>query len=129
MPQWFLVCVLVLLALFVANAIFKSRSLWFSARTEEFISLLPLLDRLADLDRSVGNEEIDMRPLAEHFDALVHVFFSSAFADGHPRRLLERRLRLTLDRLSKKGVDVSVLFSSPEFDRSQLFLRTYPSYR
>jgi hypothetical protein len=126
-PHWFLIGVLVLGALYVFNAIFSARVRWFSERSAEFTALLPMLRSLSELTRDVekGGDKI---AFAEHFDFLAHIFFSSAYADPFARRLLEIRMRETLEGLRSAGIDTP-LYASVRFERSRMFESTKPTYR
>ncbi|MCV9964066.1 hypothetical protein OIU34_19480 [Pararhizobium sp. BT-229] len=127
MPQWFLVGVLGLGAVFVLNEVFSSRNQWFADRSREFTSLAPHLHRLFELGRNVGKGDNDKALFAEHFEFLSDLFLSSALVHTSARRLLERTMRRTLDTLAKEGVDVLKLFEDGKYERTQLFLRTVPT--
>jgi hypothetical protein len=129
MPDWFLISTLVIGSVYVLNKVIVSRNEWFVERSREFTSLAPHLALLFELSRNVhaGNKERIL--FVEHFEFLSEFFLSSALAHGDSRLLLERNMRWTVDKMYEGGCDVYGLFKEKKAVRSQLFMKTLPTYK
>jgi hypothetical protein len=128
-PQWFLVGVLALGAVFVLTRVVSSRNEWFAGRSLEFTSLAPHLNLLFELGRNVDKGDREQALFAEHFEFLSELFLSSALAHTGSRLLLERNMRWTVDKMYEDGFDVYKLFKEKKCERSLLFAKTLPTYK
>ncbi|MCS4090155.1 hypothetical protein [Rhizobium sp. BK176] len=127
MPEWFLIGVLIVSAVFVVTYVWASRNDWFAGRSREFTSLAPQLSQLMDLGRHAGDGGNQKTLFAEHFEVLADCWLSGSLAHPSARQLLERTMRVTLNDMAKSGIDVTKLFEDAKYERSQVFMRTIPS--